>query len=61
MTDFDFNTPDMDAEDTSFDELEAMFGQPESELEKIEKTVLTQNLEGFASCFPEWDLHPPRR
>ena len=61
MTDQDFITPDMDAEDTSFDELEAMFGQPESELEKIEKTVLTQNLEGFASCFPEWDLHPPRR
>ncbi len=20
---------------------------------------LTQNLEGFANCFPDWDLHPP--
>ena len=39
-------------------ELAALFGQ-ESELEKMEKTVLTQNLDGFASCFPEWDLHPP--
>ena len=41
-----------------FDDLGALFGQ-ESELEKMQKTVLTQELEGFASCFPEWDLHPP--
>lgn len=20
---------------------------------------LTQNLEGFANCFPDWNLHPP--
>ena len=45
--------------DDGFDELEAMFGQGESDIQKMEKTVLTQNLEGFASCFPEWDLHPP--
>lgn len=45
--------------DDSFDELEAMFGQGESDIQKMEKTVLTQNLEGFASCFPDWDLHPP--
>ena len=45
----------------AFDELESMFGQPESELEKMEKVSLTQNLEGFASCFPTWDLHPPKR
>ncbi len=42
-----------------FDELEAMFGQSDLELKKMEKVVLTQNLEGFASCFPDWDLHPP--
>ena len=42
-----------------FDELEAMFGQGDSDMTKMEKVMLTQNLEGFASCFPEWDLHPP--
>ena len=42
-----------------FDELESMFGQGESDIQKMEKVVLTQNLEGFASCFPDWDLHPP--
>ena len=42
-----------------FDELEAMFGQDTSDLARMEKVMLTQNLEGFASCFPEWDLHPP--
>ncbi len=45
--------------DDDFDDLEAMFGQSNSDVEKMEKVVLTQNLEGFASCFPEWDLHPP--
>lgn len=44
-----------------FDELEAMFGQSDSDFNRMEKVVLTQNLEGFASCFPEWDLHPPVR
>lgn len=42
-----------------FDDLEAMFGQASSELEKNEKIILSQNIEGFASCFPDWDLHPP--
>lgn len=42
-----------------FDELEAMFGQEDESLGKMEKVMLTQNLEGFASCFPDWDLHPP--
>lgn len=42
-----------------FEELEAMFGKDNSELDKMEKVMLTQNLEGFASCFPDWDLHPP--
>lgn len=42
-----------------FDELEAMFGQTDTDMAKMEKVMLTQNLEGFASCFPDWDLHPP--
>lgn len=46
---------------TDFDELEAMFGQGDSDLAKMESVMLTQNLEGFASCFPDWDLHPPKR
>lgn len=41
------------------DELEDLFGEGETEMERMEKQVLTQHLEGFASCFPEWDLHPP--
>ena len=44
---------------SEFEELEAMFGQDDSDIAKMEKVMLTQNLEGFASCFPEWDLHPP--
>lgn len=53
--------PDMDlmTDFSEFEELEAMFGQGSSDLAKMEKVMLTQNLEGFASCFPEWDLHPP--
>lgn len=42
-----------------FDELDELFGESQNEMEKMEKVVLTQNLEGFASCFPEWDIHPP--
>lgn len=44
---------------SDFDELESMFGQDASDAEKMKKVILTQNLEGFASCFPDWDLHPP--
>ena len=40
-------------------DLEAMFGQDDEETKAAERTVLTQNLEGFASCFPNWDIHPP--
>ena len=46
---------------SDLDELDALFGQPESELDRAEKIVLTNNLEGFAHCFPDWDLHPPVR
>lgn len=48
-------------ETDDFGELEALFGQNDTDLEKMEKVMLTQNLDGFASCFPEWDLHPPVR
>lgn len=41
------------------DELAGLFGQTEDEYDKIEKTILNKNLDGFASCFPNWDLHPP--
>ena len=44
---------------SELDELENLFGSTETEIERMEKQVLSQNLEGFASCFPEWDLHPP--
>ncbi|MBQ6175516.1 MAG: hypothetical protein IKS31_02740 [Clostridia bacterium] len=56
MTENNMHTMD---EPDDLDELESLFGTPESELEQAEKIELTQNLEGFASCFPDWDLHPP--
>ncbi len=40
-------------------DLGSEFEADSSELFKNEEIVMTQNLEGFASCFPEWDLHPP--
>jgi hypothetical protein len=50
----------MDAKNIDeFDELASLFGGGNEEIEKMERVVLSQNLEGFASCFPEWDLHPP--
>ncbi len=53
----------MDTNDSlnELDELEMMFGQTDNEMAAMQKVVLTQNLDGFASCFPEWDLHPPVR
>lgn len=44
--------------ENDMDELEAMFGTGDNEFEEIENVNLTQSLEGFASCFPDWDLHP---
>lgn len=26
----------------------------------VEEVELADDLEGFASCFPNWDLHPPK-
>jgi hypothetical protein len=44
----------------AMDELSAMFGDDQdTAADDSDKIVLTQNLEGFASCFPDWDLHPP--
>ena len=48
----------MNAGMDEFDDLEAMFGSSDSDLDEMENVVLTQNLEGFASCFPDWDLQP---
>ena len=44
---------------SEFSELEDLFGTDDSQLQQNEKVMLSQNLEGFASCFPDWDLHPP--
>ncbi|MDO4753572.1 MAG: hypothetical protein Q4A41_01085 [Bacillota bacterium] len=58
--------PNLDADlDTDMDEdlmaLAAEFGGEDLQMLEREKVVLTQSLEGFASCFPDWDLHPPVR
>lgn len=47
------------SDNNQMDELEAMFGSDFADIEKMEEVTLTQSLEGFASCFPDWDLHPP--
>jgi len=59
MQDQMFNIDNMDNITNDFEDLESMFGQSDAEIAQMEKVVLTQNLEGFASCFPDWDLHPP--
>ncbi len=43
----------------AFSELSDMFAEEDERLKKSESNVLSQNLSGFASCFPDWDLHPP--
>ena len=49
----------------SFDfgaDLDAEFSEDlATEIAEKEKDELSQNLEGFASCFPNWDLHPPKK
>lgn len=53
---------DMDFDmDGDLSELEASLGGGSAKMEENERVILTQSLEGFASCFPEWDLHPPVR
>lgn len=52
-------SPNMKVPSDDMDELEQLFGDESPEIDHGEKVVLQQNLEGFASCFPDWDLHPP--
>lgn len=42
-----------------FEELDAMFGNEDEAIRNAESIALSQNLDGFASCFPDWDIHPP--
>lgn len=42
-----------------FAELDAMFGNEDEAIRSAESIALSQNLDGFASCFPDWDIHPP--
>ena len=53
----EFNLDDLD----DLNELENMFGGEDEEARHNEEIILSQNLEGFAHCFPDWDLHPPVR
>ncbi len=55
----DVNLNDEVNEMSELDELEALFGQTDDTVTEMENVVLNQNLKGFASCFPDWDLHPP--
>ena len=43
----------------AFSELSDMFAEEDERVKKSESNVLSQKLSGFASCFPDWDLHPP--
>ena len=61
MDDMIIDEMDNSEETSAFDDLASLFGSPEDELTKMEKTSLAEDLEGFASCFPSWDLHPPVR
>lgn len=47
---------------TDLGELDSLFGDTSQNAQEMNKVILSQskqNLEGFASCFPEWDLFPP--
>lgn len=44
---------------SDFADLEAIFGQNDEATRNAESIALSQNLDGFASCFPDWDIHPP--
>lgn len=62
LVNFNSMTPDSsDDSDDLMGELENLFGSDDDSIVNSEKVVLKQNLDGFASCFPEWDLHPPKR
>lgn len=52
-------TSDQTSSEDALADLEAMFAEDDEAAEQAKAAVLTQNLTGFASCFPDWDLHPP--
>ena len=39
--------------------MDALAELDDKKIKESEANVLSQNLTGFASCFPDWDLHPP--
>ena len=47
------------AADDALAELNDLFSAEDDRIREAEQSTLTQNLAGFASCFPDWDLHPP--
>ena len=48
----------MDMDDLLGD-LGDLLGDVNADIAKMDDVVLSQNLEGFAGKFPDWDLHPP--
>ena len=42
-------------------DLDAEYGTNDNDIEKHEENRKSQTLEGFASCFPDWNLNPPKR
>lgn len=46
---------------SDFADLDALFGQDDVATRNAESVTLSQNLDGFASCFPDWDIHPPAK
>lgn len=51
------DTTNNDSSNYGLDDLNDFF---EGELEKVEKeTALSEDLEGYAKGFPDWDLVPP--
>lgn len=61
MSDFKSDSLDDMASDDldALSELDSLFSEEDNRLKQAEQSVLNQNLTGFASCFPDWDLHPP--
>ncbi len=41
------------------DELASLFASDIASIE--EEAAISEDLEGFAKGFPEWDLHPPKK
>ena len=61
---------EMTSIDNGLDSLESLgadlFGEDNTALDEMvaeieEEANLSQDLEGFAKGFPDWDLHPPKK